>query len=115
MAGIIVHYLILSTKEWRGLFRGGAVIGTFVAHLSAAQGAKRVPKLEVGSNKPPYSHSYGALALSAARVSQYKLSFIDIKYYFLGSACSPPLCDGDYYSSNDLQHRQATKSTSENI
>ena len=115
MAGIIVHYLILSTKEWRGLFHSGAVIGTFVAHLSVAQGAKRVPKLKAESNKPPYSHSYGTLALSAARVSQYKLSFIDIKYYFLGSACSPPLCDRDYYSSNDLQHGQATKLTSENI
>ena len=71
MVGIIVHYLILSTKEWRGLFCNGAVIGTFAAHLSVAQGAKRVHKLKVRSNKPPYNHSYGALALSAAGISQY--------------------------------------------
>ena len=33
MTLVIVHYLILSMKDWRGLFCSGAVIGTFVAHL----------------------------------------------------------------------------------
>ena len=69
MTLVIVYYLILSTKGWRGLFHSGAVISTFAAHLSATQGVKGVPKLKVGSAKPPYDHFYGALTLSAARVS----------------------------------------------
>ena len=78
----IIYLLILSTKEWHGLFHSGSVVGTFTVHIVAAQGARRVPELEVGSAKPPYNHSYGALALSAAGVSQISyLSFIKIKYY----------------------------------
>ena len=50
----IVHYLILSTKEWWGLFCSSTVIGTFVAHLPAAQRARSVPELKVRLAQPPY-------------------------------------------------------------
>ena len=72
----LILVLILSTKKWRGLFRSGSVIGTFAAHLTAAQGARRVPELEVESKRPAYDHSYGALALSAAGVSQFSCFII---------------------------------------
>ena len=45
----LILVLILSTKKWWGLFCSGSVIGTFVAHLMATQGARRVPELEVKS------------------------------------------------------------------
>ena len=77
----IIYLLILSTKEWCGLFHSSSVVGTFAVHLVAAQGARRVPELEVRSAKPSYDHSYGALALSAAVVRISYLSFIKIKYY----------------------------------
>ena len=85
--------LILSTKKWWGLFCSGSIIGIFAAHLMAAQGARRVPELEVESKRPAYNHSYGALALSAAGVSQFGCFIIcqKSKIIFTGSACSPPL------------------------
>ena len=63
--------LILSTKKCQGLFHSSSIIGTFAAHLMAAQGTRRIPELEVESKKPAYNHFYGALALSAAGVSQF--------------------------------------------
>ena len=85
--------LILSTKKWWGLFHSVSIIGTFVAHLTAAQGARRVPELEVESKRPDYDHSYSALALSAAGVSQFGCFIIcrKSKIIFTGSARSPPL------------------------
>ena len=72
----LILVLILSTKKWWGLFCSGSVIGTFVAHLMATQGARRVPELEVKSKRPAYNHSYGALSLSAAGVSQFSCFII---------------------------------------
>ena len=68
--------LILSTKKWLGLFHSSSIIGTFVAHLTAAQGVRRVPELKVKSKRPAYDHSYSALALSAAGVSQFSCFII---------------------------------------
>ena len=45
----------------------------FVAHLSAAQGAKTILELEAEGAKPAFSHSYSALALCGAGVSNFAL------------------------------------------
>ena len=75
----LILVLILSTKKWWGLFHSGSIIGTFVAHLMAAQGARRVPELEVESKRPTYDHSYSALAFSAAGVSQLSCFYYLLK------------------------------------
>lgn len=46
-----------------------AIIGTFAAHFTAAQGVKMVLELEVERVKPTFPHSYGALVLCRAGVS----------------------------------------------
>ena len=107
--------LILSTKKWWGLFCSGSTIGIFAAHLTAAQGARRVPELEVKSKRPAYNHSYGALALSAAGVSQFGCLIIcwKSKIIFTSSAHSPPLCNWHDHSSNGPHNWQAAKPTPE--
>ena len=80
----IIYLLILSTKEWQGLFHSGSVVGTFVANLVVAKGVRRVLELEVRSAN---DHSYGTHALSAAGVGLFSyLSFIKIKYYLFRSS-----------------------------
>ena len=102
----LILVLIISTKKWQGLFHSGPIIGTFAAHLTATQGARRVPELEVESKRPAYDHSYATLALSAAGVSQFSCFIIcwKSKIIFTGSACSPPLCNWHGHSSNGLHN-----------
>ena len=65
----IIPYQLHLFKQWRGLLRNGAILGTFAAHLVAIQGAKQIPDLEVDGAKPAFAQAYGALALCAAGVS----------------------------------------------
>ena len=49
----------------------GAILGTFSAHLMAAQSAKQIPDIEFNGVKPAFPQAYSALVLSAARVSLF--------------------------------------------
>ena len=68
-------------QKWCGLFHSGAILGTFSAHLTAAQGAKQIPDIEVNGVKPAFSQAYGALALSAAGVSLF-ITFLVCKNFY---------------------------------
>ena len=68
---VIFSLLLNVWKKWQGLFHNGAIISIFVAHLTAAQGAKTILELEVEGVKPAFPCSYGALVLCRAGVSQF--------------------------------------------
>ena len=66
-------------KEWCGLFCNGAIIGTFAAHLTAAQEAKTVLELKVKGVKPTFANSYVALALCEAKLIYLPHNLLDRK------------------------------------
>lgn len=55
-------------QKWRGLFRGPFFLQTFAAHLSAIDGAARIPDLH---DKPSPPGPVGAIGLAAASVCAF--------------------------------------------
>ena len=59
--------LMILLQKWRGPFRGDFIVQTFAAHLTAAEGAKKIPGLHDPDIAIPVP--IGALGLACASVS----------------------------------------------